>query len=94
MTMAKRGISRRCRRPLAQTKARLRLSQARAYLRDLEAWHRGDENRFGRMVNGRGQQLGAPALWLRYVQQILEEPEVQTYQPGVVKRLRRRVERL
>lgn len=92
--MAKGRASRRCRRPLAQTKARIRLGQARAYLRDLQAWKNGDENRFVRMVNGRGQQMGSPDVWLRYVQQILEEPEAQTYQPGVVKRLRRQLARL
>ena len=85
------GHARRCRRPVAQTKARIRLSQARAYLRDLKAWQRGDSNRFVRMVNGRGQQLGSPELWLTYIRSILADPDVQIYQPGVVKRLRRQL---
>lgn len=81
------GHARRCRRPLAQTKVRLRLSMARAYLRDLQAWKRVDANRFTRMVNGRGQQLGSPELWLTYIKEILRDPGVWTYQPGVARRV-------
>lgn len=89
--MAKRGVghARRCRRPLAQTKARMGLQLAAQKLGDLRAWKRGDDNRFGRMVDGRGQQLGSPEQWVAQIRAALSDPDAQKYQAGVVKRIGR-----
>lgn len=89
--MKRRGVghARRCRRPLVQTRARIGLQLAAQKLGDLRAWKRGDDNRFGRMVNGRGQQQGSPEQWVAHIRAALSDPDAQRYQPGAVKRIGR-----
>lgn len=92
--MPDKSLARRRARPLAHSKARGRLSQARAYLADLKAWRGGDDNRFGRMVDGRGKQLGDAEQWAVFILRILEDADVWTYQHGVAKRIARDMQRL
>ena len=72
-------------------RANLRLGNCSAYLTDLEAMAAGDVNRFGRMVDSRGKQLGDPESWRRFVVGILTDPIVQEF--GNQDRFERCVER-
>lgn len=92
--MPNKSLARRRARLPVHTKARLRLSQARAYLADLKAWRNGDASRFTRMVDGRGQQLGDADQWAAFTRNILEDADVWTYQRGVAKRIARDMQRL
>ncbi|MCB1452107.1 MAG: hypothetical protein KDJ43_00550 [Rhizobiaceae bacterium] len=92
--MADKSHTRRQRRPLAHIAARIELSKARSYLADLQRWRAGDENRFTRMVDGRGKQLGDAGLWVEYIRQTLERADVWRYQPGVCRRIARQMQRL
>ncbi|MEZ4684161.1 MAG: hypothetical protein R2932_59120 [Caldilineaceae bacterium] len=91
-TMAKRrglGHARRCRRTPMQNVVRVQLQLARQKLQDIKTWRTGDDNRFGRMVDGRGKQLGDLNLWLEHINNTLARPEVWQYQPGAAKRIAR-----
>lgn len=92
--MASKSTTRRQKRTLPHAKARLELTRARAYIDDLRRWQTGDDARFTRMVNGRGQQLGDPAQWVEYVRRILARGDVWHYQPGVCRRFAQEMQRL
>lgn len=92
--MGDKSLARRRARPIAHTKARSRLKQARAYLADIKAWRNGDDGRFVRMVDGRGKQLGDADQWAAFIRRILEDGDVWTYQRGVAKRIAQDMQRL
>ena len=52
---------------------------ARLYLHDLTEYQSGDSNRFGRMVDGKGNSCGSERLWLAHLQTILVRPDVRQF---------------
>lgn len=58
-------------------RALLRQSLVASYLVDLEAYQAGDKDRFTRMVDGKGKQLGEYDLWVKYVRAGLADPDAQ-----------------
>lgn len=62
---------------LRRARACLRQSLVAMYLVDLEAYHDGDKDRFTRMVDGRGKQIGDYDQWVGYVRDGLADPDSQ-----------------
>lgn len=52
---------------------------ASAYVKDLIEYHKGDVNRFGRMVDGRGVSVASPAMWLGKLANIAANPAVKHF---------------
>lgn len=52
---------------------------ATAYVKDLEEFARGDLNRFGRMVDGRGASVASPTMWLKHLANIASNPAVKHF---------------
>ena len=69
---------------------RIRLRLTSGYLADLEAQKAGDVNRFARMVDGRGRQIGSEDLWREFIAGALTDEEVAVAYPEWVDGLRRR----
>ena len=69
-------------------RALLRQSLVASYLVDLEAYHDGDKDRFTRMVDGKGKQLGEYDLWVKYVRAGLADPDAQGLERWVKNRQR------
>lgn len=52
---------------------------AAAYVKDLEEFAKGDQNRFGRMVDSKGVAIASPAMWLKNLANIASNPAVKHF---------------
>jgi hypothetical protein len=61
--------------------ASIKRQVALSLMADLVIWRQGDENRFGRMVDGRGAGIGSPDRWLLNLRSICSNHAVLVVYP-------------
>lgn len=74
----------------SELRARLAVAKARAYLRDLEL-AKTQPDRFARMVDAQGKQLGTPDLWRLHIIDLLTGEDVQAHRAEVAAALLQRL---
>lgn len=67
---------------------------ANSYVKDLIEFKKGDVNRFGRMVDGRGVSVASPALWMSKLANIAQNPAVKHFYADSINDLVNRAVRL